>query len=290
MESTGAATALFAFASLFFGACVGSFLNVAIYRLPREGLSLTRPARSFCPECKSQIAWHDNIPVIAWLLLSGRCRTCHAPIPFRYPLVEMICAALSLVIFQAEGPTVAYLGYFYFAACLVGVSFIDIELMVIPNALVRPTQIVALIVAAASPRPRLAGDHLWSYLAAGGWPDLMISLAGSILAGLAGFLSLYLVAGLYKLLKGRKGLGEGDPPLLGMIAMFLGLPSILPVLLLSSLLALAAVAVMVSSGRLRADRLSSRPIPFGPFLSLAGLAYHIIGQGFMAWYFSLMAP
>jgi leader peptidase (prepilin peptidase)/N-methyltransferase len=288
MELAGAPAVLIAIAVVFLGLCVGSFLNVAIYRLPREGLSLTRPARSFCPECGAQLAWFDNVPVLSWILLSGRCRRCRAPIPFRYPLVELVCAGLALVMFQAEGPTLRCLALFFFAVCLVGIFFIDLELMVIPNILVHPAQAVALASAAASPWPPLAGRALWSYLASAGWPDALISLAGSALSGLAGFLLLFGVAKGYRLAKGREGLGSGDPPLLAMIGMFLGLPSILPTLLLASILALAAVAALLATGRLQAGALGSRPIPFGPFLAMAALVYLFFGQKFMAWYGSLL--
>ena len=289
MELAGPPAVLINLATIAFGLCVGSFLNVAIYRLPREGLSLAKPSRSFCPACKARIAWHDNIPVLSWVFLGARCRACQAKISARYPLVALLCGCLSFVIFQAEGPSIRYLGNFYFTCCLLAIAFIDLELMVIPNILVWPTQLLALVIAVASPYPPLAGHFLWGYLAAAGLPEPVISLAGSLIAGIIGFLSLFLLSWLYKILKGRKGMGEGDPPLLSMIAMFLGLPSIIPTLLLSSVLGLAAVAVLVSTGRLHGDKLSSRPIPFGPFLAMAALIYLFLGQSFMSWYFSLMA-
>lgn len=284
MELTGAPAALLNFAVIAFGLCVGSFLNVAIYRLPREGLSPTKPARSFCPACKSPIAWFDNIPVISWLALGGRCRGCQAKIPFRYPLVELITGLLSILIFLNEGLGIRYAAYFYFACCLVAISFIDLELMVIPNILVWTAQAVALIVAAASPYPPLAGRHLWTYLDQAGLPDPLISLIGCVLSGLAGFLFLFLMGWAYKKIKGHKGLGEGDPPLLGMISMFLGLQSIIPTLFMSSVLGLAAVILLIATGRLHKASLKSSPIPFGPFLALGALVYLFFGPALMEWY------
>jgi leader peptidase (prepilin peptidase)/N-methyltransferase len=266
------------------GLVIGSFLNVVIYRLPREGLAVSKPARSFCPSCHNQIPWFDNIPVISWLLLRGHCRYCKSPISLRYPLVELLCGLLSFFIFNAEGVSFRYLFNFYFAMCLTAIAFIDLEFMVIPDILVRPTYLVGLISAVVTPHPSLPGYTLWDYLIKAEWNERLVSLAGAALAFLVGFLSLYLLSMTYKLLKGHRGLGEGDPPLLGLIALFLGLPSILPVLLLSSVLGLFSVILLVLSGRFPKSGLGLRPIPFGPFLALAALIWLFWGQQFLAWY------
>ncbi|MDR2441978.1 MAG: prepilin peptidase [Deltaproteobacteria bacterium] len=288
MVFTGAAAALVTLVVLIFGLCSGSFLNVVIYRLPREGLSVRKPSRSFCPTCLAPVSWFDNIPVLSWLFLGGRCRHCRTHIPIRYPLVEIIAALLSLLIFQAEGLTLRYLIMFYFAMCLTAIAFIDFDLMVIPNVLVWPTQILGLILAAVSPNPHLAGWTLWSILSQAGLPERLISLIGAVVAYACGFMSLWLIAFLYKALKGHKGLGDGDPPMLGMISIFLGLTSILPILLMSSVLALLTVVVLLATGRLEKPGLGIRPIPFGPFLAIAALIFLFVGQRFLAWYTSLL--
>ena len=141
---------------------------------------MARPQRSFCPLCLARIAWHDNIPVLSWILLRGRCRSCGAQISPRYPLVELICGCLSFFIFQAEGPSIRYFGYFYFSSSLLAIAFIDLELILIPNILVWPAQLLALAVAALSPYPPLAGRPLWGYLAEAGLPEPLISLLGSL--------------------------------------------------------------------------------------------------------------
>jgi leader peptidase (prepilin peptidase)/N-methyltransferase len=290
MELTGSVDVIVNVAVLIFGLAVGSFLNVVIYRLPREGLSLSSPKRSFCPVCLNRIPWHDNIPIVSWLALRCRCRFCRTPISLRYPLVELLAGLLSLFLFQSEGLGFRYFFYFYFVMCLTAITFIDLELMVIPDLLVKPTFVLGLISAAATPYPPLAGTTLWRYFAELGFNDRLISLTGATLAFVVGFLSLYLVAVSYKLLRGHKGLGEGDPPLMGLIALFLGLPSILPILLLSSLIALFSVVVLVVSGRFQSQGLALKPIPFGPFLSLAALIWLFQGQNFLSWYMSLMNP
>ncbi|MDR2367885.1 MAG: prepilin peptidase [Deltaproteobacteria bacterium] len=284
MELTGVSLIFASIVVTVLGLVVGSFLNVVIYRLPREGLAVTRPSRSFCPSCHNQIPWYDNIPVLSWIFLRGHCRGCRAPISIRYPLVELLSGLLSFFIFQAEGVSLRYVFYFYFAMCLTAIAFIDLEFMVIPDVLVRPTYLVGLISAVASPHISLPGVNLWGYLQKLGWNETLISLAGAALAFLAGFLSLFLLSMAYKLLKGHRGLGEGDPPLMGLIALFLGLPSILPVLLLSSVLGLLSVVMLVFSGRFPKSGLGLRPIPFGPFLSLAALIWLFWGQRFLLWY------
>ncbi|MDR1658544.1 MAG: prepilin peptidase [Deltaproteobacteria bacterium] len=287
MDFTGAAAIFVTLLVLFFGLCVGSFLNVVIYRLPREGLSVAQPRRSFCPACLNLITWQDNIPVISWLRLKGRCRHCRQPISLRYPLIEILAAFLSLFIFQAEGLTFRYFFYFYFSMCLTAIAFIDLELMIIPNVLIWPTEILGLLIAAVTPHPPLAGLHLWHFLADHGFSERFISVAGALAAYAVGYLALWLVAFLYKAIKGHRGLGEGDPPLLGLICIYLGLPSILPVLLMSSVLALLTVGCLVFTGRFERQNLGVKAIPFGPFLALAALIFLFAGQDFLSWYFSL---
>jgi leader peptidase (prepilin peptidase)/N-methyltransferase len=284
MELAGVALGIATAFVFAFGLAVGSFLNVVIYRLPRTGLALSSPARSFCPSCHNQIAWYDNIPVLSWVLLRGHCRGCRAPISIRYPLVELLAGLLSFFIFQAEGLSLRYIFYLYFAMCLTAIAFIDLEFMVIPDVLVIPTYAVGLVSAVAAPHPSLPGYHLYGYLSQTGWDLRLISVTGAALAFILGFLSLFVLSLAYKLLKGHRGLGEGDPLLMGLITLFLGLPSILPVLLLSSLLGLISVVVLVISGRFPKSGLGLRPIPFGPFLALAALIWLFWGQWFLSWY------
>jgi leader peptidase (prepilin peptidase)/N-methyltransferase len=272
-------------AAFLLGSAVGSFLNVLIYRLPREGLSPARPVRSFCPCCRNQIAWHDNLPVISWLFLKGRCRHCQSPISFRYPLVELAAAFLALFLFQAEGPDLRFLFLLYFVSCLIAIAFIDLELMIIPDSLVIPTFVLGLIGAVAAPSPALAGAGVWRILSEAGWQDRWISLAGAAAGFVLGFAVLWAVGFSYRKWRGAEGLGDGDPPLLGLIGVYLGWPAVFPVLLAAALAALLSVGILVVSGRFPGKGpLSENPVPFGPFLALAALVWLFYGSRLSDWY------
>jgi leader peptidase (prepilin peptidase)/N-methyltransferase len=288
MVITGSMTIVAYVVVFAFGLCVGSFLNVVIYRLPREGLAVSKPRRSFCPICHNQLSWYDNIPVLSWLLLRGHCRSCRTPISIRYPLVELLAGFLSFFIFHAEGFSWRYIFYFYFSMCLTAITFIDLEFMVIPDILVKPTFVLGLISALVTPTHFLTGVGLWNYLLETGFNPWLISLIGAVLAYIVGFLSLYLLSSIYLIVKGHRGLGDGDPPLMGLIALFLGLPSIVPVLLLSSLVGLLSVVVLVFSGRFAKTGLGQKAIPFGPFLSLAALIWLFWGNSFLIWYLAFL--
>ena len=144
------------FFSALFGACVGSFLNVCIYRLPREGLSPTRPRRSFCPSCGEEIAWYDNLPILSWLLLGGRCRSCRAPIRWRYLLVEAMTAILFLFLARRYlcGQEISWGAYLALAAlvsALIVAAFIDLDLQIIPDEITLPGMALAPLVALLVP-------------------------------------------------------------------------------------------------------------------------------------------
>jgi leader peptidase (prepilin peptidase)/N-methyltransferase len=283
---TGAALQAAAF---ILGLALGSFLNVVIFRLPREGLAIDRPRRSFCPVCAAQIGWRDNIPVLSWLLLKGRCRSCLSPISWRYPLVELVAAFLSLFVFQAEGLSLRYFFSLYFLLCLTAIAFIDLEHMVIPDVLVLPTIVLGIILSVADPRMFLTGSGLWFVLADLEWGPRLISLVGAVGGFLLGFGILYLTGLGYKAWRGRTGLGEGDPPLLGLIGVFLGWLAIFPVLFLSTVLALLSVGVSLLSGRFPDRGGALTPIPFGPFLSLAALVWYFFGEAIMRRYLAFFS-
>ncbi|MDR1166691.1 MAG: prepilin peptidase [Deltaproteobacteria bacterium] len=269
------------------GLALGSFLNVVIYRLPREGLGLARPRRSFCPHCQQPLSWSDNIPLFGWLRLRGRCRHCRAPISFRYPLVELMAAILALSLYSIEGISPRFFIYYYFVLALTAIAFIDLELMVIPNQLVYPTYLLGFIGALVSPDPRLPGAYFWDKFIMAGASPRLVSLLGGVAGFLLGFFFLFLVSRGYKLWRGRKGMGDGDPPLLGLIGLFLGWAAVPPVALLATILGLLAVIALASGGKLkeaRAEELALKPIAFGPFLALAAVIWYLYGREIMAWY------
>lgn len=272
----------------FLGLSVGSFLNVVIYRLPREGLSVSRPSRSFCPACGASIRWYDNFPVFSWLWLRGRCRDCQRPIAARYPLVELAAGLLALYLYQRFGLSWGFLLHFYFVMCLLAIALIDLELMVIPVVLMYPAAVLGLACAALEPEVTLIGPKLWVALEPHLGPRLT-SLTGSLAGLILGWGLLKSVSMSYKLLRGHEGMGDGDPPLLGMIGAFLGWRAVPLVVLWSTLIGLFSVVILIfnSRGKPPEEGWSKHALPFGPFLVLAALLYLFCGPAFIAWYWSL---
>lgn len=276
---------------LFFGLSVGSFLNVVIYRLPRreEGLSISRPTRSFCPACETNIKWYDNIPVFSWLILLGHCRACRRPISFRYPLVELSAGLLAIYFFHRFGASLSFPMYFYFSMCLLAIALIDMEKMIIPTPLMYPAAVAGLLCAVIEPNLALAGPALWNQLELA-WGPRLASLSGSALGFLFGWASLWLVSISYKLVRGHDGMGDGDPPLLGMIGTFLGWRAIPLIILWSTLIGVFSVAILIirSKGKPPEEGWGMKELPFGPFLVLAAFLYLFFGPAFLNWYWSLM--
>ncbi|MDG2303691.1 MAG: prepilin peptidase [Candidatus Binatia bacterium] len=244
---------------LYLGAAVGSFLNVVIHRVPL-GESVVSP-RSRCPSCRSTIAWYDNIPVLSWVLLRGKCRGCGTGISARYPFIEFITALIAVVLFARHGPTPAFGVQFVFSCALLVIAYIDLDHQIIPDKISLPGIVLGL--AAAIP----AG---------------MPAITDAVLGVLVGGGLLLTVAWTYERWTGREGMGGGDVKLLAMIGAFLGWQGVLLTLLLGSLLGSAiGIALMASRG---ADR--KLAIPFGPFLSLGALVTLFWGHAIVRWYIS----
>jgi leader peptidase (prepilin peptidase)/N-methyltransferase len=250
-----------------FGACVGSFLNVCIHRLPADE-SVIRPA-SRCPRCGAGIAWRDNVPILSWFWLGARCRRCRAPIAARYPLVEAVTGALAVGALAVFGPSVRAAIAFAFTAALLLITFIDIDHRFIPDEVSLPGVAVGLAV---------------SFLPGG--VTLLEAVAGALLGGSV----LWLVAWTYERATSVEGMGLGDVKLLAMIGAFLGWKAVPAVLVIASVTgSLAGLAVMLAPARrarqrrvvqrlgLRALLPSVRraarrtEIPFGPFLALGAV-------------------
>ncbi len=242
------------------GACVGSFLNVCIYRLP-AGLSIAYPP-SACPQCRQPIRFFDNIPVLSYLLLRGRCRNCRAAIALRYPLVELITGLAALALFLRYGLTAATLVYFLFVAVLIVITFIDIDHQIIPDVL-SLTGIPIFFLASG-------------WLAETVWTEALIGI-------LAGGGSLLLVALGYRLITGKDGMGMGDVKLLAMIGALIGWRGVLFTLFFSSVSGtLVGLFLMVRSGGSLKTKL-----PFGPFLALGAIAYIFYGPELIDAYLGL---
>lgn len=256
-----------------FGSCVGSFLNVCIYRIPQE-LSVVTP-RSHCPSCGQLIAWYDNIPLLSFALLAGRCRHCRNRISPRYVLVESLTAVLFLLVWLklALAPehvfgltpiaTATLLPvYWLFIAGLILGTFVDIEHMIIPDRVS-----IGGIVAGVVLSPLVPAMHG----ATGRWNSLLMSLDGAAL----GFALLWTIAGVGRLIFKRDAMGFGDVKLIGAIGAFLGWRAVLFTLMVSSLVGSVIGVVFVIAGR---KQMQSR-IPYGPYLALAAVLWVLWGSG-----------
>ena len=247
--------------TFIFGLCIGSFLNVCIYRLPASK-SISHP-RSSCTSCNELIPFYDNIPVLSYLLLRGKCRFCRQPISVRYPIIELLTGLFALITFLKYGLSLEALIYFVFIAALLVITFVDIDHQIIPD-------IISL--------PGIPIFFLASFgLSQINWLDSLIGI-------LVGGGSLFLVAWIYNLITQKEGMGGGDIKLLAMIGAVIGWKGVLFTIFVASAVGtLAGILVMLKSRK--GMRLK---IPFGPFLAIGGIAYIFFGPQLIRWYFQLL--
>ncbi|MDJ0740316.1 MAG: A24 family peptidase [Gammaproteobacteria bacterium] len=271
-------TALAPFAALLLGLVVGSFLNVVILRLPRRmhaelaescadlrdeaiepvpnrlfGLDYLISPPSTCPNCGHAIRAWENVPVLSWLLLRGRCSNCKNPISIRYPIVEAVTGALSVLVIWQFGITLAGVAALLLVWALIALTVIDIDEQLLPDQLTLPMVWVGLMV-------NINGTFT--------------DLTSAVIGAAAGYLSLWLVFQLFRLLTGREGMGYGDFKLLAVFGAFLGWQLLPLVILMSSLVgAVVGIGLIVLRGR---DR--QVPIPFGPYLAAAGFVALLWGE------------
>ena len=271
---------LFAFFSTLFGACVGSFLNVCIYRIPRDE-SVVAP-RSHCPHCNTLIPWYLNVPVASWLCLRGKCAACKGPIAFRYTLVELLTALLFLAVFMKwAAPAAMHMlpiphplvvpVYWLFLAGLVLGTFVDFEHFIIPDSVTLGGMAAGPVLSALV--PALHAQEVW-------WQGLLSSLIGSA----AGFGLLYAVAWIGERAFKKEAMGFGDVKLMGAIGAFLGWKAVLFTVFASSLLGSVCGLAMIAMGGVK---MQSR-IPFGPYLSAAALIWVFWGPALFEAYVRLM--
>lgn len=257
------------------GLIIGSFLNVCIFRLPRD-MSVVRP-RSFCPNCEAQISWYDNVPLLSFLLLRGRCRRCQHSIPIRYPLVELftgIAFALSVEVFGLSWPALKYI---LFTAILITLIACDIEERILPDEFTLGGLAAGIVVSAFAPLPQ----GVASLLLPSSWSPRWLSVGESALGALVGGGAIWLVGALYQRVRRREGLGFGDVKMIAMIGAFLGLQGALLTLILGSLLgALGGLVFILVTGK----NASTYELPFGSFLGVAAIAVAIYGQMVVSWY------
>jgi len=246
-----------------FGLCIGSFLNVCIYRLP-ESKSIVHP-RSMCPNCGALIRWYDNIPILSYIALRGKCRHCSVSIPLRYPVVELISGVFALGVYLKYGIRFEALIYYAFIATLLVITFIDIDHQIIPDVITLPGIPIFFVASFALAQ---------------------ITFVESILGILVGGGSLFLVAWLYQLLTKKEGMGGGDIKLLAMIGAIIGWKGVFFTIFLASAIGtLTGLLIM-----LKTRKTMKLAVPFGPFLALGGISYILFGPQLINWYFNLLRP
>ena len=255
-------TDIFTIFAFIFGSCVGSFLNVVIYRLP-EGISIVTPG-SRCPKCEQAIPLYLNIPVFSYLMLAGKCRYCKTRIPMRYPAVELLTGIIFLLIFLRFGVYPETLFWMFFSAVLIAVSFIDLDHQIIPDVISIP----GIFVFAFS----------WVIV-----PEM--TFLGAVYGILTGGGILYAVALGYYFLRGEQGMGGGDIKLLAMIGAATGIKGVVFTLFSGSLFGTLGGLLAVILGKKTGARTR---IPFGPFLSAGAIAYVLWGDALIRWYFNLL--
>ena len=274
MDAQVAAILLSPFALALLGLCIGSFLNVVIHRLPQMmdrgwrldsaellGVTIAEPARitlssprSRCPSCGHLIAWHENIPLLSYAFLGGKCSACKTPISARYPAIEVLTALLFAACGWHFGAQPTVLLWCGLTATLVALAFIDLDTLFLPDDLTLPLMWAGIVSAAF------------------GW--IPITLGASVGGAVAGYLSLWIVFHAYRLIRGKEGMGAGDFKLLAALGAWLGWQLIPSIILLSSAVGAAVGIAMIVLRKHDSDV----PIPFGPYLAGGGVAALFFGE------------
>ncbi len=241
------------------GLAVGSFLNVCIHRLPRRQSLVSPPSR--CPQCGYQLRWADNIPVLSYVLLGGRCRTCRKRISIRYPIVELITMGLFLLHYWAFDWTPLLAVRLFFACAMVVLFAIDLEHQILPDAITLPGIVAGLACSLALP------------------PGIAAALLGAVAGGGV----LFLIAEAWSRLRHVEAMGFGDVKMLAMIGAFLGLKLVILTFVLSSFIGGIAGGLLILTGR---GSMASK-VPFGTFLAAAALVASLWGDTIVNWYVGL---
>lgn len=244
--------------AFLYGLAIGSFLNVVIYRLPREkklGFD-----RSVCPHCSNQLKWYHNVPLISYLLLRGRCAFCSERISFRYPLIELLNGLFYVYLYWQLGFGVNLFVFAFLVSALLAIFFIDLDFKIIPDVITIPGMVLGLVV---------------SVLPGG------LGIIESVIGLLAGGGALYLVAILGDWLFKKESMGGGDIKMAAMLGAFLGWQKVLLIFLSSAVIGLVvSVALMAVSAKLR----QTREVPYGPFLAIAAVVAMFYGDPIISYY------
>lgn len=265
------------------GALIGSFLNVVIHRVPREE-SIVFP-NSRCPSCGTAIRPFDNLPILSFLILRGRCRACRGSIPKRYPAVEALTALLFGLVFLHDGLTLALPFDLIFVAALVALIFIDAEHMILPDVITLPGLLFALVVRAFVPN-----TYGLAFLSEGmleGWPIWAVSVAGALFGAALGGGSLWLMGWLWERLRGVEAMGLGDVKMMFMVGAYLGWPLTVTTIFLG---VVGGSVIGVGLMLWRRERDMQMLLPFGIFLGIGAIVSLLAGQQIVGWYISHFIP
>ena len=301
-------------ASVLFGLALGSFLNVCIYRLPR-GMSVANPRRSVCPRCNQQIAFYDNLPVLSWLLLRGRCRNCKASISPRYLLIEVLTAALFLACSWHFGMTLATLKYWTLSFLLLGLIFTDAETKLLPDKMTLTGLGLGLVFSLFVPVNDLAAQFLPGVVSLPLSSDLsyrLLSPVDALLGAAVGASFIYGAGAIYLRARGVEGMGFGDVKLVAMIGSFLGLKltvfTIFAASIAGSIFGVSTILMVwikrthrfverrhltLHEARRRAWQSAQMmyrhyEMPFGVFLGSMAMLAFFLGKQFLDWYWRLL--
>lgn len=248
---------IFLILPFLFGAVVGSFLNVCIYRIPM-GMSIVSPPSS-CPRCGSRVPFYYNVPILSYIVLGGKCSSCRAPFSARYPFVEALTGLFAAFTFVRFGASVDALIYFVFISALIVITFIDLDLQIIPDVISVPGIVLGF---------------------AASFVLVDLTVLDSAIGLLFGGGILFLIAFGYHRLTGHEGMGGGDIKLLAMIGAFLGWKGVILTLLLSSFAGAIVGGVLMSAF----GKGSKYAIPYGPFLAIGALVHLFFGERLIGWY------
>lgn len=272
-----------------FGAAIGSFLNVVIHRVPNEK-SIVFP-NSACPKCGAAIKPYDNIPILSWLILRGKCRNCRAPISARYPAVELLTALVFVLVYWQIGADPFLPAALIFVAAIVALIFIDSEHMILPNVITYPLFVFALVLRIGYPlflRTTSIFDlSEWPLSRLSGWPDWALSLIGALFGGLVGGGFLWLVGEAWKRLRGVDAMGLGDVKMMAAVGALLGWRLTLLSIFLGAFSGALIGAVLVMRQK---DKDLQMQIPFGIFLGIGTIASLLFGDRLISWYIANFIP
>jgi leader peptidase (prepilin peptidase) / N-methyltransferase len=263
---------------LLIGLAIGSFLNVCIVRLPL-GESVVTP-RSRCPQCRKMIGWRDNIPVLSYLILGGRCRNCGRKISIRYPLVEAATAVIAILLYLKFGFGLYWGIYFVFCAALIALALIDVDHRILPDLITINGIWAGLVISTVFIEPNRLTVTVLRLIGLAQIDPHLQSLAGSVIGAIVGGGMLWGVAEAYYRVRGVEGLGFGDVKMMAMVGAFLGAPLALLTIMIGSLAGSVIVLLFMRlTGKTR-----DYELPFGTFLSFAGVIAVLYGEDIVRFY------